>query len=286
MFSSIIILYHPEQSRLLDNIALLNDTGWSVIVIDNSPESHANWLPDYVSYTHCPENAGIAEAQNIGLREVQQRQHEYALLLDQDSLLSRSLLRGLQASIIKARKMHPKVAAIGPCIVSEFDHKPVTASIQKPKAVGEGYLSATQIIASGMVLSVHCLNEVGLKETELFIDGVDHEWCWRARQCGYEIFVDSNLHMIHKQGDARKRVLGVDFKVGQPIRLYYQFRNVLLLLPRPYVPAYWKIRNLIALPCRWIVNRFLLDARSQRGAFMWKGIKDGVKRVSGPMGKR
>ena len=286
MFSSIIILYHPEQSRLLDNIALLHDTGWSVIVIDNSPESHANWLPDYVNYTHCPVNAGIAEAQNIGLREVQQRQHEYALLLDQDSLLSRSLLTGLQSSIIKARKVYPNVAAIGPCIVSEFDHKPVTASIQKPKAVGEGYLSAKQIIASGMVLSVHCLDEVGLKETELFIDGVDHEWCWRARQCGYEIFVDSNLHMIHKQGDARKRVLGVDFKVGQPIRLYYQFRNVLLLLPRPYVPTYWKIRNIIALPCRWIVNRFLLDARSQRGAFMWKGMKDGVKRVSGPMGKR
>lgn len=283
MFSCVIILYHPDKSRLLDNLSLLRETGWGIIVIDNSSESHACWLPDYVSYTHCPDNEGIAEAQNIGLREAIAEGREYLLLLDQDSLLSATLLTGLQDSIKRAKTITKKLAAIGPAIVSEFDNKAVVPAIQKPKAVTQGYYSTKQIIASGMVLCADCLDEVGFKESALFIDGVDHEWCWRARMHGYEILIDSNLKMVHKQGDARKNVLGVSFKVGQPVRLYYQFRNVLLLLPRGYVPLYWKFRNIMALPCRWLVNRFCLDNGKDRGEFMWRGIRDGLRRVTGPL---
>lgn len=283
MFASIIILYHPDKARLLGNIALLHQTNWDVVIVDNSPLSHAHWFPEHVKYTHCPDNIGIAEAQNIGLRDILHRGCQFALLLDQDSLLNESLLTGLQASIQRAKQQHTKVAAIGPGIVSEFNNKAVVPAIQKPKVLSNDYLSARQIIASGMVISVDCLAEVGLKETALFIDGVDHEWCWRAISAGYQILIDSNLHMTHKQGDARRNVLGVDFKVGQPVRLYFQFRNVLLLLPRPYVPLYWKLRNIVALPLRWLVNRFLLDKKAERGKYMWLGIKHGLTRKTGPL---
>ncbi|MDG6098226.1 glycosyltransferase family 2 protein [Alteromonas sp. ZYF713] len=280
-FAAIIILFHPERQILLNNIRLLEAAGWQVIVVDNSPQSHQDWLLPSVEFRHCPENAGIARAQNIGLLLAKQYEYDYAMLLDQDSQLSEQLLQMVKQRVVKAQTHYPNLAAYGPTIVSEFDGQVVRAKVQRAVPDEHGFLHSRQIIASGKVIPLSVLAEIGLMEDALFIDGVDHEWCWRANCKGYRIISDTHALLRHKQGESRKRIMGVTFKVGSPVRLYYQYRNILILLRRSYVPLYWKIRNCVALPVRWVINGWFLEQRGKRRRYMRQGLIDGIRKRAG-----
>ena len=263
-FSAIIILFYPERPILLNNIRLLENNGWQVVVVDNSPQSHKSWLSSSVEFRHCPENAGIAHAQNIGLLLARQQGRDYAMLLDQDSHLTEHLLQTAKQRVIEAQSRYPDLAAYGPTIVSEFDGQVVRAKVQRVVPDEHGFLHSRQIIASGKIIPLAVLSDVGLMEDALFIDGVDHEWCWRASRKGFRIISDTQALLRHKQGESRKRVLGMTFKVGSPVRLYYQYRNILILLRRSYVPLYWKVRNCVALPVRWVINGWCLEQSKER----------------------
>ncbi|MBR9790728.1 MAG: glycosyltransferase family 2 protein [Gammaproteobacteria bacterium] len=280
-FAAIIILFHPERQILLNNIRLLEAGGWQVIVVDNSPQSHQDWLSSSVEFRHCPENAGIARAQNIGLLLAKQYEYDYAMLLDQDSQLIEQLLQTVKQRVGEAQTYYPNLAAYGPTIVSEFDGQVVRAKVQRAVPDEHGFLHSRQIIASGKVIPLSVLSEIGLMEDALFIDGVDHEWCWRANRKGYRIICDTHALLRHKQGESRKRIMGVTFKVGSPVRLYYQYRNILILLRRSYVPLYWKIRNCVALPVRWVINGWLLEQRKERRRYMRQGLIDGLRKRTG-----
>lgn len=266
---------------LLNNVALLESCGWQVIIVDNSPVPHEHWFSPATQYHHRADNAGIACAQNIGLFASKENGDDYAMLLDQDSHLTEFLLSTIKKRIVKAQALYPDLAAYGPTIVSEFDNQIVRAKIQRALPDKHGFLLTKQIIASGKVIPLSVLNVIGMMEEGLFIDGVDHEWCWRAKLKGYRVITDTQAQLLHRQGESRRRILGVIFKVGSPVRLYYQFRNILILLRRPYVPLYWKIRNSLALPLRWWVNGWSLEQRQVRRQYMWAGLKDGVRRRYG-----
>ncbi|GGF74908.1 glycosyltransferase family 2 protein [Alteromonas lipolytica] len=281
-FVAIIILYHPEQDVLLGNIAHLQDAGWGVIIIDNSPQSCQGKLSSVIEYRHFPTNIGIAAAQNRGLEVAVSLQYDYAMLLDQDSRLSVAFLNAVSARSVTAHQLFPDMAAYGPTIISEFNNKAVKARIQRPESCDNGFMACRQIIASGKVIPLSVLQITGDMEEALFIDGVDHEWCWRAAQRGLRIIGDTQTHLLHRQGEDRKKILGITFKVGSPIRLYYQYRNILLLSRRGYVPRYWKLRNCLALPLRWIINGWCLDNKALRRKYMHKGLLDGINERAGP----
>ena len=252
-----------------------------MIVVDNSPQSHQDWLSSSVEFRHCPENAGIAHAQNIGLLLAKKQGHDYAMLLDQDSQLSEQLLQTVKLRVVEAQTHYPNLAAYGPTIVSEFDGQVVSAKVQRSVPDEHGFLHRRQIIASGKVIPLAVLTDIGLMEKALFIDGVDHEWCWRASRKGYRIISDTHALLRHKQGEARKRIMGMTFKVGSPVRLYYQYRNILILWRRSYVPLYWKIRNSVALPIRWVINGWFLEQREERRRYMRQGFTDGLRKRAG-----
>ena len=280
-FSAIIILFYPERPILLNNIRLLENNGWQVVVVDNSPQSHKSWLSSSVEFRHCPENAGIVHAQNIGLLLARQQGRDYAMLLDQDSHLTEHLLQTAKQRVIEAQSRYPDLAAYGPTIVSEFDGQVVRAKVQRVVPDEHGFLHSRQIIASGKIIPLAVLSDVGLMEDALFIDGVDHEWCWRASRKGFRIISDTQALLRHKQGESRKRVLGMTFKVGSPVRLYYQYRNILILLRRSYVPLYWKVRNCVALPVRWVINGWCLEQSKERRRYMRQGLTDGLRKRAG-----
>lgn len=280
-FAAIIILFHPERQILLNNIRLLAESDWQVIVVDNSPQSHQDCLPPAVEFRHCPENAGIAHAQNIGLLLAEKQGYDFAMLLDQDSQLSETFLHTVNQRVVEAQTHYPDLAAYGPTIISEFDGQVVSAKVQRAVPDEHGFLHRRQIIASGKVIPLSVLSDIGLMEDALFIDGVDHEWCWRASLKGYRIISDTHALLCHKQGEARKRIMGVTFKVGSPVRLYYQYRNILILLRRSYVPRYWKIRNCVALPLRWVVNGWCLGQCKERRRYMRQGLRDGLRKRAG-----
>lgn len=271
----VIILYNPDARHVCELVKAFRAPNWHMVLVDNSAVPDERFSSADTTYIHCETNVGIAKAQNLGLKTLFDKDIEYAFLLDQDSLFSPVIADELLKQFITLEKKHP-IAAIGPSIYCQFSDCIDQGVLQKGKKVSDNLKEVKQIIASGMLLSKHAFERVGEKESALFIDGVDHEWCWRARSKGMVIYQSLSACMPHRQGDDRVKVCGITFKQGAPIRLYYQFRNVLILARRRYVPLYWKLRHLCAIPLRYAVNRFCFQQGSQRGQYMRAGLKDGV----------
>lgn len=278
----VVILYNPEFSHVAEIVKAFDAPEWDLIFVDNTADADDRFDALECTYIHCNTNVGIARAQNIGLKALFDKGIEYAFLLDQDSLFTPTIACELLKQFTTLEKNSP-IAAIGPSIYCQFSDCVEQGALQKGKQVSDSLKEVKQIIASGMLLSRSAFEQVGEKENELFIDGVDHEWCWRARSKGMTIYQSLSTCMPHRQGDDRVDVCGVTFKQGAPVRLYYQFRNVLILARRRYVPFYWKLRHLCAIPVRYIVNRFCFVQGEARGQYMRKGLKDGFKNCSGPV---
>ena len=278
----VVILYNPDVEHVNHLIDEFASDDWQIAIVDNSPHPTQLDLDSNCIYYHYPSNLGIAEAQNIGLRALFSQSIGYCFLLDQDSSFSPVIAASLYKQFIALEKVSP-VAAIGPAIHCQFSNTVQEGVIQKGKQISLGLKEVKQIIASGMLISQQAFEKVGEKESALFIDGVDHEWCWRAKRKGLKVYQSQLVSMPHRQGDDRVKVLGITFKQGTPVRLYYQLRNVLILSRRRYVPIYWKCRHLFAIPLRYIVNRFVFENGQERGQFMRKGLRDGIKKTYGPL---
>lgn len=278
----VVILYNPDIGHLTSVIKAFSAPEWDLVLVDNSANADERLNTSLCTYINCGTNLGIAKAQNIGLEKLFDKGVEYAFLLDQDSQFTPTIANELLRQFTTLEEEAP-IAAIGPSIYCQFSDCVDQGVLQKGKKISNSLKEVKQIIASGMLISRRAFERVGGKEEALFIDGVDHEWCWRARAKGMAIYQSLSACMPHRQGDDRVKVCGVMFKQGAPIRLYYQFRNVLILARRSYVPLYWKLRHVCAIPLRYLVNRFCFKQGKARGQYMRHGLKDGFMRTGGPV---
>lgn len=283
MIGAVLVVYKPDLALTERLLTRLYGQTEEVVIVDNSPTPHDfTKVIKHYHYIHLADNSGIAHAHNAGLLYLLKAGCEYAILLDQDSLIPSDMVFNLSSLLKASNKIKQNVVAIGPRIRCSFSDKKVNPKVQKEVFEYDDLVGVTQIIASGMMIDLSALDQIGLKDESLFIDGVDHEWCWRARSMGFDIAKAKNVEMVHRLGDSRSKFIGVTYKVGAPIRLYYQFRNILLLSRRPYVPTYWKVRCLFFMPIKLFLNSVMQKNRLKRLGFMLQGIIDGVLGRKGP----
>ena len=283
MIGAAVILFNPDSDityRLIESVLQQVDV---LCVIDNSPMPTVLNIPkDKLHYHHFPNNIGIAAAHNVGLRNLRDAACEYALLLDQDSQIDDDFVFRLSSLLVASKiNKQPPLVAIGPRIICSFSEKSVKPRVQREILVYDDVICVTQIISSGMMIDLSKIDLIGFKDETLFIDGVDHEWCWRATTHDYMVALADKIEMVHRLGDSRSKFASVTYKVGSPIRLYYQFRNILLLARRSYVPNYWKTRNLLVLPIRFFANSLLQTQKRERLMYMLRGLWDGITNKSG-----
>lgn len=277
MIGATVVLYKPNVNDIEVLLNSIHNQVDVVSIIDNSPTATPLDIETgNIHYHHFPNNIGIAAAHNIGINDLMTAQCTYAMLLDQDSRIKRDMVEQLQAHLIASKEKSFPLAAVGPRIVCSFSDKVVKPRVQREIARYDDMVCVTQIISSGMMIDLSKVDQIGLKDERLFIDGVDHEWCWRAKKNNFSVGIAENTEMVHRVGDARGKFAGITYKVGSPIRLYYQFRNVCILVRRSYVPTYWKLRNISVLPIRFFANSILQPRRIERVSFMLKGLYDGL----------
>jgi rhamnosyltransferase len=282
LIGAAVILFKPDSDvtyKLIESVLKQVDV---LCIIDNSPAPTVlNIAKDKLHYHHFPDNIGVAAAHNISLRDLRNLGCEYGLLLDQDSQIDDDFVFRMSSLLVASKIKNQPLIAIGPRIICSFSDKSVKPRVQRQILVYDDLVCVTQIISSGMMIDLPKLELIGFKDETLFIDGVDHEWCWRARTRDYMVAIADKVEMVHRLGDARSKFAGVTYKVGSPIRLYYQFRNILLLSRRSYVPNYWKIRNLLVLPIRFLANSLLQTQKRKRLNYMMCGLWDGLTNKKG-----
>jgi rhamnosyltransferase len=227
-------------------------------------------------------NEGTAGGFNRGVQALlASGAEEYVLLLDQDSRAPDGMVEGLVAASRAGTGAGLAIAAVGPLLGDVKDER---VARPLPPRVAAGLIPVETLASSGTLVRHDVLARIGPLDATLFIDGVDHEWCLRARAQGLASYVAPHVRLAHNMGDRLVRLGGRPRPIhDNPVRHYYIVRNSLLLARRAYLPARWRAREL-ALTVRRIVAYALLSARRRESTRnMVRAIADGLAGRSGPM---
>jgi rhamnosyltransferase len=282
---AIIVTYNPDLVELRDNLKLVAPQVAKILIVDNSTDQQ---LQEEISLLNSKTicvillkgNFGIAEAQNCGLT-LAFKDYRCVLFLDQDSILPTTMVQRLCRALVQLEKRGEKVAAIGPIPYDRDSFTQRNYLATKAGASGE-LVEVSTLMSSGSLITKEAYKIIGEMDSSLFIDLVDWEWCWRARNMGYRSYLTATVEMGHRLGEGHMEALGLYIGVAKPIRQYYQFRNILLLMKRNYIPLGFKVKYIFLLPAKFIFYSLFVPPRKKRARFMLLGIFDALRGVSGP----
>ena len=137
-------------------------------------------------------------------------------------------------------------------------------------------------LTSGNLLNLSAYESIGRFCDDFFIDHVDHDFCIRLNNAGYQVIELPKIHLNHKLGYSEKVKVGPwtlrTYGTNAPIRLYYYTRNG-IYVSRKYFNQYpsfsWMFTKEVTR--RWLKTLFLDKDRITRVKMMLKGTKDGFR---------
>ena len=243
--AGVVILYNPDedlQARIESYLQILE----ALYVFDNTEllnddiKNKLSGIPK-VKYSHDEENKGISFRLNQAAELALKEGFDLLLTMDQDSYFDKGVAEKYKTCFINYNEFS-KTAMFG----LEFI-KDSPSAICSPEKVSE-------LITSGSIVNLNLYNKIGDFDENLFIDYVDHEYCYRAQTKGYELIKFSNIFLQHAIGSTQQKRSIASFKNTQrsfhsSTRIYYMVRNYL------YVNAKYK-------------NSFPQELKNQRNSIL------------------
>lgn len=282
---AILVTYNPNVNELKDNILSVTDHVGMICLVDNSTDPDIqNKILDLQAAFNLHvipnrDNLGIAQAQNQGFDWAIHQGYDFFFLLDQDSKITNDTVEKLLSNYCELSNKNRKVACIGPLA---FDRDKSEDNVYNQYGQEEERIvEVSETLSSGSLISKEAIAEIGKMEEDLFIDLVDYEWCWRAKERGYSTYISKDVKLAHRLGEGRVGVSRFSIGIPSPIRHYYQFRNTLIMLKRSYVPRNFKVRYMVVLPVKFLFFMFLSKPRLVRFKYMIQGVVDGIKGKKG-----
>jgi rhamnosyltransferase len=197
--------------------------------------------------------------------------------MDQDSIPHDDLVEKLLECYEELTEKGYKVGLVGSQDYDKDTKYLSKAKIDRGTTIeSECYIKINQVISSGSLIPIETYKIIGGMDDDLFIDAVDFEYCWRAIDNGFIVVKNLECVIAHKLGNGISSFFYVKYISPSPVRHYYQFRNLILLSKRSYVPFYWKMSTFIKYLLSLIFLPFLFKQRSSRFIYMIKGIYDGI----------
>ncbi|GJB81353.1 MULTISPECIES: glycosyltransferase family 2 protein [Pseudomonas] len=285
--SILVTTYNPCLVDLVGNIKSYLHQAKHIVLVDNSDDvarqhevsALAVVYPNVVIKS-LSRNLGIAAAQNIGLQEAKALGSEFVIEMDQDSKLPPDYVSKLMRRFSEITEKGIKVGGVGPLAVRKGSDEVYDGFTRSGGAIEVEYT-----LSSGFLMRFDAIDVVGPKNEDLFIDFVDWEWCWRSRERGYRIFIDTTLEISHMLGDGHKKILGQSIGMPSPIRHYYQFRNFIYLLGKSFVPVKWKLKYSAIMLAKLCLIPLVFDRKMKRLSYATTGIKDAIRGAWGKIGE-
>ena len=262
----VIILYNPTEQHL-KHLSKIR-TKAELIIVDNSSKEQEICLINEYCYIPLKQNVGIAKAQNIGISVAEEHGCSHVVFFDQDSEFDDTYIDSLLEEYEDIKISDPKIATLGPIIVN----KETNIEYKTDKTSNR----VSSIISSGSIVEISVFHKVGVYDSDLFVDLVDTEWCFRAISMGFSIYKSSKVLLYHMVGSKSKSVLGLPIIISAPTRYYYQYRNAIKLLRRNYVPYKWKIKMIVRKSFEFIYIPLISKDGGLVIRNMCKGIKDAL----------
>lgn len=254
---AVVVWYNPEAD-FVENVRSYASRMGRVYVIDNSAADNAVLLSDVPNAVYVPNggNRGIAVALNQGCALALADGFEWAMTMDQDSHWNDDMLgeylrlceehaAGRTVSFAPGRKdasvsrrsfLQRVYHALkkNPALRHIFKKGPPAPAVPESNAI-----SVNKVITSGNVISLAVWQEVGRFFEPFFIDEVDHGFCFRLREHGYEIVKFPAAKMEHHLGNPPKKAFFFPpVTYHSKVRLFYIYRNC--AYQKKLHPAYFK----------------------------------------------
>jgi rhamnosyltransferase len=284
---SLITTYQPELDDLKSLVENLSKQSDFIVISNNSnfniqEKDFANDRSMIV--LNFGKNLGIAEAQSIGMKWAFENGADFVLQMDQDSTPHENMIEELL-------KCYDEMLSSGrnPGIIGVQDYDKITghinkARVNKGKPINENYFDVDCTLSSGSLIPKKAWMTIGGMRDDLFIDAVDHEYCWRLKDAGFDIIRNNKALLAHRLGDGRFKIMNmISVGMPSPFRHYYATRNIFLLLKEHHVPLFWKASSLVKMVGKLIFYPIFLPKGKERLVFLLKGIRDGIMGRSGIM---
>ena len=277
---AVIVTYQPDVMVLTQVLEAITPQVDQLIVVDNSNQKP--FLPDErgLHFLSMGYNSGIARAQNAGISVARQLGASHVLLMDQDSIADPDMV----ACLLQALTQLPDAACVGPRYMDKRQQNPHPFVRRKGFrfqrivcSTGNAIIAVEHLIASGCLIPVAVLDQVGEMREDLFIEYVDTEWGLRARKHGFQSYGVCAATMEHSLGELPIKFLGKTFPVHSPFRHFYLIRNSVLLCRETWIPLPWKLANLYHSMIKFILYSLLAKPRRQHFRMMSIGLLEGLR---------
>jgi GT2 family glycosyltransferase len=249
-----------------------------VVVVDNgSADGSAERIRERFADVTLIENArnlGFAGGNNIGINHAIQRDAEYVLLLNSDTVVSADLLREL----VTAAQSDQRIGMLGPKIYYHHKSNVIWSAGGTLSRYGEpGHLRVNEVdelpgetirdvdyvTGCAIMIKRSVIEQVGLLDERFFIYFEEAEWCSRARHAGYRVIYVPRARMWHK--------IRMDARNQSRRYLYFMARNRLLYLQcggaRPWIILVASL-DLLRTAASWRLRPRHRELRPMSGAVL------------------
>ncbi len=263
-----IVTYNPNLIRLKSNIesVISNESIERIILVDNHSKNIQNIRELIGNYSQIqlvcqPVNLGIANALNLICKKAVNLGYLWVVTLDQDSQLAPQAIDTFQPYTLQ-----DTIGIICPRI--EDLNMGTLYSTAK-----SGHEDIKLCITSGNLVNLKAWQAIGGYTEELFIDGVDFDFCIKLRNAGYRIIRIYDTYLLQEIGyGKRSKICGhcVSIMNHPPLRLYYITRNYLYIGKKYHQMRYWATE----VAKRIIIILVYEKKRREKIKFILQGVHD------------
>lgn len=276
---AIIVTYHPD-SGFEDRARRIALQVERALIVDNHSNNDEGALLRHLlgqlnnaELVQNERNLGIAVALNRGARWAVDHGYQWALTLDQDSVVADDIVETLSA-VYEHFPEKEKLAIIG----SNYrDSNSGRLLFRTDRDDGCSWQEVKTVITSGSLVSLQAYATIGSFREEFFMDCVDLEYCLRSRSRGFRIILARKPLMQHAIGASTMHKLPwkmTGTSNHSTVRRYYMTRNH-LALAREYLlrEPMWVLSTLYSrlkstvLMCLFEENRLRKLEYTAIGAF-------------------
>jgi rhamnosyltransferase len=232
----IIIVTFNSVKKIEATLKSASLQNMEIVVVDNNSTDGTIDILTRIDYAHIilnKKNYGIAKALNQGVEYFKEKDYDWVLTLDHDTVLPRDY-------ILKFEEYYKAMYKNGFCSFT-----PVVIDVKTNISIMYNKKREQKMcITSGNIISVYVWKVVGGFDDDLFIDHVDTDFCRKLRLAGYKIALMDSLKIYHDLGDATLNVsfffFNIIFALYSRTRKYYILRNSIILVRRyaKYFPGY------------------------------------------------
>jgi rhamnosyltransferase len=276
-----------------------------VYIIDNSLVSLQEKIynKENLLIEHYPENIGIGRGLAIAINWAINNNYDFLWTFDQDSCPSLDTLEILLSEYEYLESQNITVGIISPTIIEAQTQQILPNDLKKnyrlksyspqlkPSPFSyyrEKLYQCDVVITSGSLINLQAARQIPLANPDLFIDGVDWDYCLKLRQAGYHICVTQKTTMQHNFGTYLTHLnKQTPIYIYSPLRYYYINRNHTYIETRLFKNPFYitlSVLHRLKTLIKKLIKIILLEP-DQKPLKLWASCLGFVHGLIGKLGK-